>query len=80
MSRIGDWLRRLVGRSEPEMPKHPPKARRPAAPHHAPPGELEIVDRPPPARPTETAAGGFDPYSSDAGYQKPHSWERVDHD
>ena len=25
-------------------------------------------------------AGGFDPYSSDAGFEKPHSWERIERD
>jgi hypothetical protein len=31
-------------------------------------------------RTARTGAAGFDPYSSDSGYAKPHSWERIDHD
>jgi len=41
---------------------------------------LELADDEPRDRPSHTGAAGFDPYSSDAGYSKPHSWERVDHD
>ncbi|HWJ07370.1 MAG TPA: hypothetical protein VNS57_16465 [Steroidobacteraceae bacterium] len=25
-------------------------------------------------------SAGMDPYANDAGYAKPHSWERIDHD
>jgi hypothetical protein len=41
---------------------------------------LSVVDEPPKQKDSRTGASGFDPYSSDAGYAKPHSWERVDHD
>jgi hypothetical protein len=41
---------------------------------------LELADEPQSKKPGHVGAGGFDPYSSDAGYTKPHSWERVDHD
>lgn len=86
MSRIGDWFRRLRGRpvDEPAVPRAAPRARavrpKPAAARNPASGELSI-DEAPPARPSNKPGGaGFDPYSSDAGYQKPHSWERVDHD
>jgi hypothetical protein len=38
------------------------------------------MDEPPRQKASGTGQPGFDPYSSDAGYSKPHSWERVDHD
>ncbi|MGB5102830.1 MAG: hypothetical protein WBO04_05850 [Steroidobacteraceae bacterium] len=41
---------------------------------------LHLVDDSPGTRPSRPGAAGFDPYSSDAGYSKPHTWERVDHD
>jgi len=31
-------------------------------------------------RTARTGAAGFDPYSSDGGYAKPSSWDRLDHD
>ena len=30
--------------------------------------------------PKPRRSAGSDPYSNDAGFQKPHGWERVDHD
>ena len=78
MSRLRDWWRRLTGR--------PPRAQdqpRPAAPKPrtaAPPDDLQITDGPPVRGPNRVGAAGFDPYASDAGFSKPHSWERVDHD
>jgi hypothetical protein len=88
MSSIGDWWRRLTGREEvrtaPPPPSTSPRPRpRPqpskARPGTPPPG-LAIDETPPAKPPGNVGAAGFDPYSSDAGYQKPHSWERVDHD
>jgi hypothetical protein len=87
MSRIGDWFRRLGGRPA-ESPTPTPvrmtpakqPANKPAPGSPAPPGQLSIEDAPPARPAAKTGAAGFDPYSSDAGYQKPHSWERVDHD
>jgi hypothetical protein len=38
------------------------------------------VDEVPRHGPSRVGEAGFDPYASDAGYAKPHSWERVDHD
>lgn len=78
MSRLADWWRRLAGGS-PEVPDRP----QPAAPRPhpvAPPDGLELGDAPPVRGPGRVGAAGFDPYASDAGFSKPHSWERVDHD
>lgn len=76
MGRLRDWWQRLTGAGyEPSPP--PVKARPPQPP---PPDGLELEDGAPPGHPSRTGAAGFDPYSSDAGYAKPHSWERVDHD
>jgi hypothetical protein len=41
---------------------------------------MKLVDAPPDRTPSRVGAAGFDPYASDAGYSKPHSWERIDHD
>lgn len=43
-------------------------------------GGLELSDDLPRKRPSRVGAAGFDPYSSDGGHSKPHTWERVDHD
>lgn len=83
--RLRDWWERLTGRGaeEPEVPIAASRASRPhdAAPAPDQPGELKLADpNSPGSQSHHTGAGGFDPYSSDAGYQKPHSWEHVDHD
>jgi len=41
---------------------------------------LELADDEQRVRPSRVGAAGFDPYASDAGYSKPHSWERVERD
>ena len=77
MGRLHDWWRRLTGAAEP-VPDTP-RTRVPPRPNPSP-GELELTDAAPPPKPSRLGEAGFDPYSSDAGYAKPHSWERVDHD
>lgn len=78
MSRMRDWWRRLTG-APPEVQEPPHRAT--PKPGAAPPADgLEVVDAPPGRNPSRVGAAGFDPYSSDAGFSKPHSWERVDHD
>ena len=82
MSRLGDWWRRVTGRAEAQVPPLRPVARpaKPAMPAKPVGSDLELADDTAPKRPARGGAAGFDPYSSDAGYAKPHSWERVDHD
>jgi len=77
MGTVKSWWRKLIGRGAP-----PPVAAKPTrAPPEAPKASgLELTDAPAAAKPSRVGAAGFDPYSSDAGYSKPHSWERVDHD
>jgi hypothetical protein len=73
MGKLLAWWQKLKGKGV--------VAEAPPAPRSAPgSGGLELAEEP--ARPEHGRAGaaGFDPYSSDAGYAKPHSWERVDHD
>jgi len=79
MSRLRDWWHRLTGRETAARaaPRPVPKVPDSAKPV---PGELGILDEPIPKKPSRTGAAGFDPYASDAGFAKPHSWERVDHD
>jgi len=81
MGRLRDWWDRVTGRTPAAAElrqERAPQAR--VRPDPKPPGELSVVDEPPKQKASRTGASGFDPYSSDAGYAKPHSWERVDHD
>jgi hypothetical protein len=77
MGRLLDWWRRVRGH---ETVRRAPDHDRREAPKPAAHGELGLMDDVQPKRPSRVGAAGFDPYSSDAGYSKPHSWERVDHD
>jgi len=79
VSKLGDWWRRVTGRTATAAP-HPRPAARPAPSSKPASDELALADHAAPKRPSRTGAAGFDPYSSDAGYAKPHSWERLDHD
>jgi hypothetical protein len=77
MGTVKSWWRKLVGRGAVQ----PVAAKPPVAPPNAPTTSgLELKDAPAASKPSRVGAAGFDPYSSDAGYSKPHSWERVDHD
>lgn len=69
--------------TKPAQPGAPPRAKTELSLAQSPQpgsGELRLDDAPraPPARPA--VQEGFDPYSSDAGFARPHAWERVDHD
>jgi hypothetical protein len=81
MRRLRDWWERMTGRTpaaaesrDEPAPKGPGRTDAKAS------GELSLADGPPKQKPSRTGQSGFDPYSSDAGFAKPHSWERVDHD
>jgi hypothetical protein len=77
MGTVKSWWRKLMGRGAVQ----PVAAKPPPAPPKAPQvSGLELTDAPATTKPSRVGAAGFDPYSSDAGYSKPHSWERVDHD
>jgi hypothetical protein len=79
MASLRTWMDRLLGRTP--APRHPvatPQPEKKAKP--APPGTLELIDEPPKEGPKHVGAAGFDPYGNDAGFTKPHSWERIDHD
>jgi len=82
MGRLRDWWDRLTGRSATAVAA--PRRRAPQAggtpSDSKQPGELSLADGPPRRKASRTTRGGVDPYSNDAGYAKPHSWERVDHD
>jgi len=77
MGMLRSWWHRLTGReSTPEA-----AASKPVTPVRLKEKEgLQLADDLPGKEPSRVGAAGFDPYSSDAGYSKPHSWERVDHD
>jgi hypothetical protein len=76
MGGMREWWQRLRGRAY-GVPAPAPKS----ATKKPPPVEgLGLADEPQSRKPGHIGAAGFNPYSSDAGYEKPHSWERVDHD
>lgn len=78
MARLQEWWRRLTGREQAEPAPARPRQPSPARPSE--PSALALTDEPPTHKPPRVGAAGFDPYASDAGYQKPHAWERLDHD
>jgi hypothetical protein len=75
-------LRNWWGRPKGRRAGPTPSSRR--APPESGPGRaaggLELADDRPAGQPARAGRAGFDPYASDAGYAKPHTWERVDHD
>lgn len=80
MGGLRNWWERLTGRVEASQPA-PRRAPRAAVAQPAEPsGGLELTDDAPHGKPSRVGRAGFDPYSSDAGFAKPHSWERIDHD
>lgn len=81
MGRLRDWWDRMTGRIPAATNARPEEAAQARARQDSgPPGELSLAGEPPKPKGSRTGQAGFDPYSSDAGYAKPHSWERVDHD
>lgn len=42
--------------------------------------ELRLADEPAPDPARHRSPTGFDPYSSDGGFAKPHAWERTERD
>ncbi len=71
------WQRERIG-SDPAPAKAAARPARPVASREI--DGLQLVDEPPRRKPSRIGAAGFDPYACDAGFAKPHSWERVDHD
>jgi hypothetical protein len=81
MGRLQTWWQRLTEARAETVRKSTPKPVPVAIAKTDDPSQLEIVDSvDPKKRPGRVGEVGFDPYSSDAGYAKPHSWERIDHD
>lgn len=77
MGTLHAWWQRMTGGDSASGPVEPNPAR-PAGPKGL--ADLQLAGDPPARRPSRVGAAGFDPYSSDAGFSKPHTWERVDHD
>lgn len=77
MGTVRTWWRKLTGGRSAGAP---PPATHKAVPKAPVTTGLELADPPAQKKPSRVGAAGFDPYSSDAGFAKPHSWERVDHD
>lgn len=80
MGRLRDWWERLTGSAAPTVAPRPSVTPQPKAGSGQPTDELTLADGAPRDKPSRVGAAGFDPYASDAGYSKPHSWERIDHD
>lgn len=83
--RLQRWWDELLGRPRwyRDADGRTPQSRtKPAGP--AARAGLTFVDGsaiPPPAqRARSRRSAGMDPYANDAGFAKPHSWERIDHD
>lgn len=77
MGHLQRWWQRLTGTgpASVQLPRSTAAARKPDDP-----AEMKLIDAVPGKTRSRVGAAGFDPYASDAGYSKPHSWERVDHD
>lgn len=82
MERLRQWWQRVTGKAAAAAgaPARTGAGRQSAATQTPPAGELSLAEDTPEPHGSRLGEAGFDPYSSDAGYAKPHSWERVDHD
>lgn len=75
MGHLRYWWQYLTGK--PDESEAPPATTRPARPkpaqdgsHRADPGQRR--------GPRRVSEAGFDPYANDAGYSKPHTWDRIE--
>ena len=83
-SRLQRWWDKLLGRppwyrdtnvtiSRSDLWADPP-------PEKSKPDDLTLVDDTKSAKSKSHRSAGADPYSNDAGFAKPHGWERVERD
>ena len=72
------WHRLATGNAAPAPEPIRSKSKKPRQPIAK--DELTLADGPPEKKHSRPGSAGIDPYSNDAGFSKPHSWERVDHD
>lgn len=77
MGTLRTWWQKLTGddSATEAAPRQPASPARPKVKEG-----LQLAEDLPAKRPSRMGAAGFDPYSSDGGFSKPHTWERVDHD
>jgi hypothetical protein len=81
MGTLRRWIYQLMGRSIPATHRAARPQTRPPVPKPATEaGELSLLDETTNRPKTRHGSAGVNPYSNDAGYSKPHSWERIDHD
>lgn len=78
MARLSDWWHRVTGSAP--VATTPAQRRRPQTARPTDSSTLAVTDEAPAHKPSRVGEAGIDPYASDAGYQKPHAWERLDHD
>lgn len=83
MGLLRDWWDRMLGRED-EPPhavtppaRHPARTEQPTAQSGK---DLELQPDKGGRPDTHRGTAGFDPYGNDAGFAKPHGWERIDHD
>lgn len=76
MGHLRYWWQYLTG--QPENKKQAPPAPAGRAKSGPAKDELTLADGKQPRRPSRRREAGFDPYANDAGFGKPHSWERID--
>ena len=76
MGHLRYWWQHLTGRTGEKKSSPPARAARAKA--DPPEGDLTLADGEQPPRPSRLREAGFDPYANDAGFGKPHTWERID--
>jgi hypothetical protein len=76
MGHLRHWWQHLTGKKD-EKKTAPPAETRPARTRPAAEG-LSLAEGEQPRRRSRLREAGFDPYANDAGFGKPHSWERID--
>jgi hypothetical protein len=76
MGHLRYWWQHLTGKTDEK--KSPPPAKTGRTKTRPATGELRLADGERPRRPSRLREAGFDPYANDAGFGKPHVWERID--
>jgi hypothetical protein len=76
MGRLRYWWQHLTGKADKKKSASPAATVRAKA--RPAEDELSLADDERPSRPSRLREAGFDPYANDAGFGKPHSWERID--
>jgi len=76
MGQLRHWWQYLTGKPDDQKSVPPAPSARVKKPSAT--DELRLADGERPRRRSRLREAGFDPYANDAGFSKPHSWERVE--